>query len=65
MNSSARIGVSGASLHSDRATYIPVDRKILMFVLLTQLMACCIPNPIENLAMHILYVYKHSVLNEV
>jgi len=65
MNISTAIGVRGARPHSDRARSTPVDSKILMFILCIQLLKCCIINCIENLAMKILIVYKHSVINEV
>jgi hypothetical protein len=65
MNSSTRIGVSGARPHSDIVKINAVDSKIFLFMLCIQLMECYIINCIGSLAMNILYVYKHSVINEV
>jgi len=64
MKSSTRIGVSGAWPHSDIGKIIPVDRKIFLFKLSIQLMECCIINSKGSLALNILYVYKHSVIND-
>ena len=65
MNSSTRIGVSGARPHSNRAKTKPADSKTLMFVLFIKLMACCVLHPIGSLAMNVLYINKHSVVNGV
>jgi len=65
MNSSTGIGVSGARPHKDRARTTPVESKILMFMLGTPLIECCVINSIGSLAVNILIVYKHSVINEV
>jgi hypothetical protein len=65
MNSSARIGESGARPHIDRAKTKPVDSKILIFVLFIQLMGCCILNSIGSLGMNVLYVNKHSVIKDM
>ena len=64
MNSSTRIGVSGARPHSDIFKIIPVESKIFLFMLCVQLMECYIINPIGSLALNILYVYKYSVIND-
>ena len=64
MNSSTRIGVGGARPHSDIVKIIPVDSKIFLFMLTVQLMECYIINSIGSLALNILYVYKHSVIND-
>jgi len=65
MNYSTRIGVSGARPHSDRAKTKPADSKILMFVLFIQIMECCILNCIGSLAMKVLHMNTHSVINDV
>jgi hypothetical protein len=65
MNSSTGNGVSGARPHDDRARTTPVDSKILMFMLGTQLLECYVINSIGSLTMKVLIVYKHSVINEV
>jgi hypothetical protein len=64
MKSSTRIDVSGASPHSGIAD-IPVDSKILLFIYSIQLIEIYIINSIGSLAMNSLYVYIHSVINEV
>jgi len=65
MNSSIRIGVSGARPHSDIVRIIPVDRKLLLFMLCTQSMEFYIVNSKGNLVRNIMYVYIHSVIKEV
>jgi hypothetical protein len=65
MNSSTRIGESGAGPHSDRVKTKPVDSKILMFSMCIHLMECYIVNSIERLAMNTLYVYIHIVINNL
>jgi len=51
INSSTRIGVSGASPHSDIVKISPVESKIFLFTLCIQLTECCIVNSIVSLAM--------------
>jgi len=58
-------GRSGARLHEEQVRKTPVNSKILMFILCTQLLEYYIINSIGSLAMNILIVYKHSVINEV
>jgi len=64
MKSSTRICVIGARPHSDRVKFIAVDSKIFLFTLSLQLMECYIINSKGSLALNILYVYKHSVIND-
>jgi hypothetical protein len=61
MKRSTRIGVSGARPHRYRAINSPIDSKIWIFMLIE----FYIINSIGRLAMNILYVYIHSVINEV
>jgi hypothetical protein len=65
MKSSTRIEVSGARPHSYILKITPVVSKILMFRLSIKLMEFYIINSMGNLAITILYVYKHSVINYV
>ena len=65
MNSSTSNGVSGARHHRDRVRIVPVDSKILLFMLCIQLMEYYIINSIGSLAMNSLYVYIRSVINEL
>jgi len=65
MKTSTRIGVSGARPHRKIVHIIPVDNKILMFMLRLQLIEFYITNSIGSLAMSILCAYKHSVVNEL
>jgi hypothetical protein len=65
MNSTTGTGVCGARPHGDRARTTPVDSIILRFKLCTQLMECYIINSIGFLAMDVLYVYIHRVINKV
>jgi hypothetical protein len=65
MNSSTRIGVSGAEPHRVRDGTCPVDSKILMFILSIQLIECYIINGIGSLIMNILFVCIYRVINEI
>jgi hypothetical protein len=65
MKCSASNGVSGARPHIVIARATPVNNKILMFLLWIQLMKCYIINSTGRLAMNILYVNVHSVINEL
>jgi hypothetical protein len=65
MNSSTSKGVSGARPHVEILKAIPVDRKILLFMLCIELMECYIMNSIGSLTTRILYVYKHRLINDV
>jgi hypothetical protein len=65
MKSSTRIGVSGARPHRNRDKTNPINSEILMFMLGIDLLECCIMNAITSLAMAILDVYKHSVINNM
>jgi uncharacterized membrane protein YwaF len=65
MNSSTRIGESGARPHTERAKTKPVDSKIILFVLFIQLMGCCILNSKGSLGMNVLYVNEYSMTKDV
>jgi len=65
MNGSTIIGVSGARPHKVIVNTTPVDSKVLMFMLCIQLMECYNINYIGSLTMNVLFVYIHSVINEV
>ena len=65
MESSTGIGVGGARPHTDRAGTVPVDSKILMFVLYIQLIECYIIKCIWSLTMNISYIFIHNLINEV
>jgi len=65
MNRSTGVGVSGARPHRTRSRYKNVESEILIYMLCIQLLECYIVNSIVSLTMNILYIYKHSAINEV
>jgi len=65
MNSSTIIGVSGARPHIVIVNSIPAESNVLIFMLCTHLMECYVINFIGSLAIIVLYVYIHSVINDV
>jgi hypothetical protein len=65
VNRSTGVGVSGARPHKQTVSKKPVHSKTLMFMLCIHLMECYMIKSIGSLALNILYVYIHSVINEV
>jgi hypothetical protein len=57
--------ISGARPHRIRPDISPLESEILMFMLCVHLIECYIINATGSLAMNILYIYNHSVINEV
>jgi hypothetical protein len=65
MKSSTGFGGCGGRRQRNRTDTIPVGSKILMFMLCTELIQCYIINSTESLALNVLYVYIHKVMNKV